>query len=793
MAPAQSKASKDAIKDRKQQLRVEFARGNAMRKHAKETGKEYDLSTPLLDDGTCTITLGSLMESENLKYEEAVEVMKRFRAEAEPEGGHWELPKLPKAKPSKASNKTASEGSVVAASDATKSEDAEPASKSAPKKRKAKDAGHDDNTASNKNPPEKAEPKAKAKAKAKGKAKAKSAAPPMDDAPEPEECPELAPAKKKKTKQPAKEPSAASSAKPTTNSKKRAKQEAAEADPTSEPTPEPTPPAKEPSAASSAKPTTNSKKRAKQEAAEADPTSEPTPEPTPEPVTRSKKVKKGKKAKSSKLRKLRAKEDLGEEAEEEQHEEEEEETTPTEKSANIKAEVEAMIREIDEQMNMPEEKEKASPAPARPEPSAASSAKPTTNSKKRAKQEAAEADPTSEPTPEPTPDPTPEPVTRSKKEKKGKKAKSSKLRKLRAKEDLGEEAEEEQHEEEEEEEEETAPTEKSANIKAEVEAMIREIDEQMNMPEEKEKASPAPARPVVNHRRMSKGPPTEPPTSPTPKAKSQAWPHERQPENADEAALHGGWSCLSLELGEKQLNMENTGPDYDDTVVNGSSVSELLELGASASQVTNNNADLNQIMTLVGQLQKQLARQQERRDTDAKAADDAAALAALEDQPGHTEDENLDGEVAEDHELEAQAEAEMLENVESEVSSRRDEEANQAAKEAAKKAANPPQRADRDCPGVVEETKYWVTTEESKTDTVDIGHEERMTINATPTSTNAFNILAGPSTPGAEIKRELASLSSLLIDLPQEDDLTQDIDKYNKRLKALALKTPVCI
>ena len=118
-----------------------------------------------------------------------------------------------------------------------------------------------------------------------------------------------------------------------------------------------------------------------------------------------------------------------------------------------------------------------------------------------------------------------------------------------------------------------------------------------------------------------------------------------------------------------------------------------LRLGASASQVTNNNADLNQIMTLVGQLQKQLARQQERRDTDAKAADDAAALAALEDQSGHTEDENLDGEVAEDHELEAQAEAEMLENVESGVSSRRDEEANQAAKEAAKKAANPPQRA----------------------------------------------------------------------------------------------------
>ena len=38
----------------------------------------------------------------------------------------------------------------------------------------------------------------------------------------------------------------------------------------------------------------------------------------------------------------------------------------------------------------------------------------------------------------------------------------------------------------------------------------------------------------------------------------------------------------------------------------------------------------------------------------------------------------------------------------------------------------PPSFQDRDCPGVVEETKYWVTTEETKTDTVDIGWGSRL-------------------------------------------------------------------
>ena len=91
----------------------------------------------------------------------------------------------------------------------------------------------------------------------------------------------------------------------------------------------------------------------------------------------------------------------------------------------------------------------------------------------------------------------------------------------------------------------------------------------------------------------------------------------------------------------------------------------------------------------MGQLQSQLLQQQHRRDADAKAKDDAAALAALEDKPNSVDDD-LDGEPAQDEELEAQAEAEMLEEVESEVSSRRDEGAKDAAE---RKVANPPQRA----------------------------------------------------------------------------------------------------
>ena len=46
---------------------------------------------------------------------------------------------------------------------------------------------------------------------------------------------------------------------------------------------------------------------------------------------------------------------------------------------------------------------------------------------------------------------------------------------------------------------------------------------------------------------------------------------------------------------------------------------------------------------------------------------------------------------------------------------------------------------------------------------------------------------------GSEIKRELASLSSVLIDIPQDDVLKTDLDRCNKRLKGLALKRLDCI
>ncbi|OLP74768.1 hypothetical protein AK812_SmicGene45598 [Symbiodinium microadriaticum] len=145
---------------------------------------------------------------------------------------------------------------------------------------------------------------------------------------------------------------------------------------------------------------------------------------------------------------------------------------------------------------------------------------------------------------------------------------------------------------------------------------------------------------------------------------------------------------------------------------------------------------------------------------------------------------------------------------------------------------------DRDCPGVVEETKYWVTTEESKTDTIDVGYEERMNIRATPTSANAYNILAGPLTPGMLERAKTSAPTPLSGDVlraydsyrdglaaagnpgsnagqsaksvagsrrsgksapakkiplneehfrtDQDDDLKQDLDRYSKRLKGKA-------
>ena len=323
MAPAQSKASSASSgadpKSRSKALANSFKRENAKKKAAKEG--RFDLSTPLLDDGSCTITLGSLMESEELGYEQAVEVMMRFRAEAEQPPAEadegWELPKLSKAK--KPAGKSASEKTAcVAAGETAAPVDAEPASK------KRKSVEEKDEQAKDAGKPMKA-PKAKAKGKAKAKASGKK--PPSDDPEEPlEETPEPAPKKKAKTKAPTDATSATSNTKPASSIKEREPED---------------------------------------DAAEA--------EPNPKPETKPKKSKKSKKGKggngSKKLRRLRATAALGEEGEEEGVEKDEELLSEGNHRPKVYTdeEIQAMIKEIDDQMDDPEDVDGSDkPKPAKP-------------------------------------------------------------------------------------------------------------------------------------------------------------------------------------------------------------------------------------------------------------------------------------------------------------------------------------------------------------------------------------------------------------------------------------------
>ena len=112
-------------------------------------------------------------------------------------------------------------------------------------------------------------------------------------------------------------------------------------------------------------------------------------------------------------------------------------------------------------------------------------------------------------------------------------------------------------------------------------------------------------------------------------------------------------------------------------------------LGASASQVSNNNVE--HVLAMVSQLQKQLQAQQQRSAASAKAVEDAAALTAIKDAEPHGIDgEPYEGEEAcEDDDGEAQADAEMLESVQSHVSSRREAKAAAEAKEAQRAVATP--------------------------------------------------------------------------------------------------------
>ena len=71
-----------------------LARGKALRKLEK-AAKEgtLDKSTRVLDDPNCKITIGSLMKSEALDFDQAVQVMLQFRREAMSPPGADEHPK----------------------------------------------------------------------------------------------------------------------------------------------------------------------------------------------------------------------------------------------------------------------------------------------------------------------------------------------------------------------------------------------------------------------------------------------------------------------------------------------------------------------------------------------------------------------------------------------------------------------------------------------------------------------------------------------------------------------------
>ena len=98
MAPAQSRPSSDAAElkcERNQRINAALARGNALKKAKEQKEQTYTKDTLLLEDGSCTITLGSLMESEQLDFAKAVQVMHQFRAEASPAAKVPEHPKQP--------------------------------------------------------------------------------------------------------------------------------------------------------------------------------------------------------------------------------------------------------------------------------------------------------------------------------------------------------------------------------------------------------------------------------------------------------------------------------------------------------------------------------------------------------------------------------------------------------------------------------------------------------------------------------------------------------------------------
>ena len=75
-APSEPKHKRSSVAD-------VLARGVALRRLASQAkSKPIDKNTAVLEDGTCSVTVGSLMKSEGLTFDQALEVLHRFRAEA---------------------------------------------------------------------------------------------------------------------------------------------------------------------------------------------------------------------------------------------------------------------------------------------------------------------------------------------------------------------------------------------------------------------------------------------------------------------------------------------------------------------------------------------------------------------------------------------------------------------------------------------------------------------------------------------------------------------------------------
>lgn len=146
----------------------------------------------------------------------------------------------------------------------------------------------------------------------------------------------------------------------------------------------------------------------------------------------------------------------------------------------------------------------------------------------------------------------------------GKNATDPKIRKLAAKEDLASAE---------------AEAKEDDALEGQLDHDIQEMLDTIDEPDE-----PAPGTPPKKRRHRQKRPATPSTTAPNGSSEAEAgdgkeeepWSQDRQPD--DPELLKTGWSCLSLELGEKQLDSRNPRADNASTIINDkASVTELIE------------------------------------------------------------------------------------------------------------------------------------------------------------------------------------------------------------------------